>query len=1813
MRTHATSRRFPRRFFIASALFGAGLLSLAPTRAAVIGILDDGRQADYLSLLGDSSAPARLALTGDGHQLVAISSLVPVVLDTLDIVWLPLLDLTESYTAQERTNLTQFAAAGGSIIWIGDADVFNQPDDSFLAAFGMSKGLGNLNLGLAPAIQTHPIISGPHGLVTLVGTNAGYGLFNSTAGVADVFVGNPGPGTFAGFLDPSSGFTGTGRVAFICDTSIFGQLLDNDSHRPFLRNVVKWAAHEPGYTPAGSLVGTGGITGGCPACSTIDVVFSTVTATGETTVEPIGAGRCYFDGIPYSALPANFLGYAFSIETTATFPTPATFDVTVTYAPATLASLGVADESALRLLRYDAATQSIIDIGTTLDTAADTITGQTGNLGSFLLGAVVAAADCNNNGMPDVCEISRTSTAPGGPFYCISSCAPDCNNNGVPDTCDLAAGTSQDCNGNGVPDECDPDVQITIAADPTPGGTTTPAGVRSYRPCVTVPISAQASEGYCFSGWTVSTGSQPAEPAAMQTSVVADANKMVVAHFTGVIAQQPADATICEGQQTSLAVQVHNDFAATAQYQWRHNDTPLADGGPITGATAATLQINPVSPDCAGTYVCVVTHTCGSTTTNPATLTVNLLPGVTGDPADLAVCPGSSAAFQISAGGTGLTYRWQFDHGDGFTDLQDGVGISGAASAALTLSHVTAAAAGEYHCVVSGTCGTPVTSLAATLTVHEIVQVLAGPADQFACPGETKTFSVSATGTDLAYQWQFNGGGGFVILQEGNGISGVASASLTIADIAAADQGVYRCVVYGRCGTPVTSTTATLTVGVFAQVVGHPTDRSACPGDDVAFAVSASGTDRAYQWQRDAGAGFVDLQDGDHISGATSATLSIADVDAAYVGSYRCIVSGDCGDPVASQGAVLTVGEVVVLRSGPVSQSICPGESAAFSVTATGTSLTYLWQLNRGGGFETLTDDDDITGSTTASLSIAHATPQHAGQYHCIVFGICGPAVTSSPATLTLSPGLCDCNSNGVPDDQDIAAGTSRDCNGNGIPDECEISQGVGQDCNNNGILDVCDIADGTGSDCNGNGVPDECDLAGGASQDCNGDGVPDECQLAGNDCNHNGVPDECDPPYVADAGEPFSMCVGVTSPLMGGSVVATGSNPPYTYLWQVVSGPSGGGTILGPTSERPRFSAGLPGEYVIRLQVSDSSQPPCVAADQTTITAFQVTVAAGDPFAMGLGTTSAALAPLVGGGTPPYSYQWTIETGSPDASTAQFTGSGPHSAGPTFTPSTAGPYVLRVSVTDSGSPACTATDTLAVQVVDLAIDATDDFAMCTGGESAPLDVTIVSRGVEPLSYSWTIDSGSPSTFLSQFGGAGPASPDPTFIPAAAGAYTLRITVRDSATPSCDRSAVVHVAVGTMTVDAGTHQTTCAGAAGVRLSPSIQGGISPLTCTWSIEPGSPDESTGQFQDPHQFAASPLFVPAKAGDYLLRLTVTDSATPHCLATDTVAVHVTAITVSAGTDFVTQAFQQSLALGATPVAAGGVPPYSYKWEIVGGVDRNPAQLSATNVEHPVFTPAAVGPYEIKVTVTDAYGAGCAAGDAVAVEAITTSQTLPVNVQGRLFMTLQIGAPHTRAEVRLSEADPGVTVQGLLRDDGESANFNGQIPLPDLTRRLRVTSDLIAGSFIAVVVMYYDEGELDGADQRGLRIHWLGEPQDSWRLPGTKLAEDGAYPARPTQSDLGRQGVDRTNHCAWVVLDYLGEFSVGLPSGEEPAGTDLTYLGIPGTSSTGSSPAGLADSAMCGTMGSCGAGTILPLGFALLAAVPRARSRRGCVRRR
>ncbi len=96
-----------------------------------------------------------------------------------------------------------------------------------------------------------------------------------------------------------------------------------------------------------------------------------------------------------------------------------------------------------------------------------------------------------------------------------------------------------------------------------------------------------------------------------------------------------------------------------------------------------------------------------------------------------------------------------------------------------------------------------------------------------------------------------------------------------------------------------------------------------------------------------------------------------------------------------------------------------------------------------------------------------------------------------------------DCNANGIPDDQDIAEGTSQDCNGNDTPDECE------SDCDGNAVPDDCDDVS-SGTCCGSEGCIEatqcECEeLDLGAYMgdgtvclgDGDGDGIDDACEEA--------------------------------------------------------------------------------------------------------------------------------------------------------------------------------------------------------------------------------------------------------------------------------------------------------------------------------------------------------------------------------------------------------------------------------------------------------------------------------------------------------------------------------------------------------------------------------------------------------------------------------------------------------------------------------------------------------------------------------------------
>jgi hypothetical protein len=103
---------------------------------------------------------------------------------------------------------------------------------------------------------------------------------------------------------------------------------------------------------------------------------------------------------------------------------------------------------------------------------------------------------------------------------------------------------------------------------------------------------------------------------------------------------------------------------------------------------------------------------------------------------------------------------------------------------------------------------------------------------------------------------------------------------------------------------------------------------------------------------------------------------------------------------VYSNPATLTIKTAVAITTPPTSTTGCSAGSASFTVAATGSGLSYQWQVSTNG-----TTWNNVSGANAATLTLNSLTASMNGyQYQAIVSGAspCSP-LTSSAATLTVN------------------------------------------------------------------------------------------------------------------------------------------------------------------------------------------------------------------------------------------------------------------------------------------------------------------------------------------------------------------------------------------------------------------------------------------------------------------------------------------------------------------------------------------------------------------------------------------------------------------------------------------------------------------------------------------------------------------------------------------------------------------------------------------------------------------------------------------
>lgn len=481
-----------------------------------------------------------------------------------------------------------------------------------------------------------------------------------------------------------------------------------------------------------------------------------------------------------------------------------------------------------------------------------------------------------------------------------------------------------------------------------------------------------------------------------------------------VVTTHPPNDDVCPGTSASFSVAASG---AGLNYQWQESTnggttwTNITNGGNYSGATAPTLIVANAGASVNGNqYRCEISNPC-VVTSNAATLNLLSNPAITSQPTDVTICAGNNAVFNCTGTGSAATYQWQTLSGTIWTNLANGGSVSGATTGTLTISNATAGMDGnKYRCIVSGTCIPAVYSTPVTLDIGDNPVVTQQPSNVVACTNSTTPVTLTATGYNLTYQWQesTNNGVSWSNISNGGVYSGATTNTISFTGPSLAMNGyMYRCVVTNGCTVATTSNAITLTVTNSPNITTQPSAKVLCIGDNTTLTVAATSTATiAYQWQVKHGTVWANLSNGSGYSGTGTSTLSISNVQTWMQGDYRCILNTGCVPPTTSNGVSVVINTQPTITSQPSNTTKCEGQTANFGVSATGTSVSFQWQLSTNGGstWSNISNNTTYSGATTNALAASSVTPGMSGyRYRCLVNGVCPTNKISNTAILTVN------------------------------------------------------------------------------------------------------------------------------------------------------------------------------------------------------------------------------------------------------------------------------------------------------------------------------------------------------------------------------------------------------------------------------------------------------------------------------------------------------------------------------------------------------------------------------------------------------------------------------------------------------------------------------------------------------------------------------------------------------------------------------------------------------------------------------------------
>src|SRR5205807_10442014 len=171
-------------------------------------------------------------------------------------------------------------------------------------------------------------------------------------------------------------------------------------------------------------------------------------------------------------------------------------------------------------------------------------------------------------------------------------------------------------------------------------------------------------------------------------------------------------------------------------------------------------------------------------------------------------------------------------------------------------------------------------------------------------------------------------------------------------------------------------------------ITTQPANQTVTAGQTATFTVVAAGTPPlSYQWKKN----------GTAISGAASSSYTTPATTSADNGSQFTVTVSNTAGTMSSNAATLTVNASATapsITTQPANQTVTVGQTATFTVVATGTApLSYQWQKSGTA----------ITGAISATYTTPATTSSDNGAQFVVVVSNVAGNVTSNAATLTVN------------------------------------------------------------------------------------------------------------------------------------------------------------------------------------------------------------------------------------------------------------------------------------------------------------------------------------------------------------------------------------------------------------------------------------------------------------------------------------------------------------------------------------------------------------------------------------------------------------------------------------------------------------------------------------------------------------------------------------------------------------------------------------------------------------------------------------------